>query len=156
MTQRAEPHAARAIRAGLTAAVAAAGSSDRAAFDAATARLQTGDSEVLFRIEALLVRGLLEQRHPDGLDAADLRAAITLTLDRARPWWPDADASALVAAGLRSLGLDEPEAEAPPHPAEVGRHAVLLIATLSEGHRLSTLLDAALAEIARTETMELP
>jgi hypothetical protein len=126
-------------------------------FVAALAGLPRLDVEVVGIVEAGAVRSLLEERHPDGLDADDVRTV----LDRcagAAAWYPDFDPDALLLVLVSALGLIDPD-EAP----NVGREvliaqAMFVIADLSalDPAGVGAHLAAAVAEIRRAETMEMP
>ncbi len=157
--------AATALVRALTAAVEAAatasvqpGPEAVEAYDAALARLALINAARVSVVTCAVVRGLLEQRSPGGLtgeDAGELLRACA----RSGAWLPGLDPSVLLVVLSGSLGLldvdDQPAALA---PAAVQRHAPVLVAELlsSLGVPLAPSLDAALAELRRAETVELP
>ena len=148
------PAAARAISTAATDGVAAAGAQDAAAFDEATTRLAALDPALVSEVLGAVVRSLLEEAHPAGLAGDDLRTVLA-DCSRSARWVSDVDPAALVVVLTGALGLQDPDDE-PIHPRLLGRHAVLLVAQLLGGTPLSVHLDAALAELARAQTIEMP
>lgn len=109
-------------------------------------------------VTGAVVRALLERLHPGGLtgDAVGdvLRAAAVSGL-----WLPDLDPTVLLVVVTGSLGLlDVDDQPAALSPGAVRRHAPVLIASLlaTLGAPLGAELDAALAELRRSETVEMP
>ena len=66
----------------------------------------------------------------------------------------DPAALALVLTG--ALGLNDPDEQPAVGPASVARHAVLLVAHLLGSTAPGVHLEAAFAELARAQTIELP
>jgi hypothetical protein len=153
------PPAARAIAAGVTGAVAAAHARDREAFQEAAGQLAALNPEQVGVVLGAVVRSLLEDLHPDGLDGDDVQAVLERCARSAAGWLPEVDAGVLVALLIGALGVHEPDGEARPLSAmDVALHGPLLVddlLTLS-GRGLAGYLDAAFAEIARAETQEMP
>ena len=151
------PAAARAISAAVTDGVAAAGARDAAAFDEATTRLAALDPALVSEVLGTVVRALLEEAHPAGLAGDDLRTVLT-DCTRSASWASDVDPAALLVVLTGALGLQDPDEQPPIHPRSVGRHAVLLVAQLlgRTGSPLAGHLAAALAELARAQTVEMP
>ena len=149
------PRPARAIAESISAAVAAAGDRDPDAYQVATARLAGHDPEQVGIVAGETVRLLLETRYPDGLTGDDLRAVLT-DCARSAGWYPSFDATVAATLIAGALGVHEADGERLPlDPADVASHAPLLIAHLTTGGvALTGVLRAALAEIARTETMD--
>lgn len=180
-------------------AVTAAGDRDRAAYDAATDELAASLPEYSGQVLGALVRTLLEEQHPDGLDSDDIQLVLGRCYRAAAAWLPldRLDVTTLVAVLASALGIHEPgvtyeDVTGPPPatgddwagdptgghvyggtagqaadqlvpsrvPTAAGYawHAPLLIADLlaASQRRLDGYLDAAFAEIARAETMEMP
>ena len=134
-----------------TAAPSAAG--EVAAFEDAAGRLAALDPVLVADVLGGTVRSLLEERHPDGLDAEDFR---TVLEDSARgAGWAGADPEVLLVVLAGALGLTADEPPAVP-PAAVARHALLLLAHLTGGTPPTAHLDAAVAELARAQTVEMP
>lgn len=157
------PPAARAVAEACTRAVDAATAQDAQAYAEAVARLVTLDRERVNEVLGSVVRRLLEELHPDGLDADDAQQALERAVRGVVGWFPQVDVTALVVVLGGSLGLHPDSTdgggEAPPvTPLDVARHAPLLVADLLAARRrpLRPYLDAAFAEIARAETVELP
>lgn len=145
------PPQARALTAAVTDSVAAAHARDTEAFAHASARLATFDPEQVRGLLGSVVRSLLEESHPDGLDADDVQGALERCLRSALTWLPDVDADALVVVVTGALGVHDPETA-----ERVG--APLLVASLLDGapRPLAAHLADAVAEIARAETVEMP
>jgi hypothetical protein len=151
-------------------AVSAAAGRDRDAYEAATAELAALPAEQAGLVLAAIVRALLEEQHPDGLDGDDVRAVLERCVRGAAWLPPDASRPRTVVAvlatalGVHEAGLTyeepgappDPDREKPPTAAEFARHAPLLVADLlaAGGRRLRPYLDTAFAEIARAEAMD--
>ncbi len=147
------PAPVRALTAAVRDGVAAAGRADTVSFDDAVGRLAGLDPPLVAEVLGGTVRSLLEEKHPDGLDGEDVRAVLT---DCARAAaWADPDPAVLVVVLTGALGLTAEEPPAVPPPA-VARHALLLLAHLTAGAPPAAHLDAALTELARAQTIELP
>lgn len=185
----------RAVGRAVTTAVRCASMVDPAAYALATATLSELPSAPTGSVSAAVVRMLLEDEHPGGLDGDDIREVIGRCIADALNWLPGAavSTSVLVAVLSSALGIQEagvtyvelltpdpsrgttewvdPETAGgersspaagntlqPPTTAEYSWHAPLLIASLLgvAGRPLSRYLDTAFAEIARSETMEMP
>lgn len=135
-----------------TEAVAAAHVRDAGAYGPAVDRLTGVDRAGL--VLGGVVRLLLEETHPDGLDGDDVRRVLERCVRGAAPWWPDVDPHVLLVLLASSLGVYDPgEDDSPPDPAAIARHAPLLVADLLAvtGRPLEGSLTAAFAEVARTE-----
>ncbi len=155
-------HRGRALRAeailaqALTEAVEAATAGDLAAYDVATARLAAQDPARTSGVTGTAVRGLLEERHPDGLtgdDVGDLLRACAAT----GAFLPDLDPDVLLLVVTGSLGLLEAEDQPTALTGTaVLRHAPVVLAALLGRDALAPRLAAALAELRRAETVELP
>jgi hypothetical protein len=159
-------------------AVDAAAAGDRAEYEDATDALVSWPAEQTGILLAAVLRALLEDQHPDGLDSDDIQAVLGRCYRGAAGWLPPdrVRATVLVAALASALGIHEPginepalpehgtpEAGTPdlspvPTSAEYARHAPLLVADLlAAGRRpLDRYLDAAFTELSRAQTMELP
>jgi hypothetical protein len=151
------PEPARTLAASASGAVHAAAAGDSDAFEAATARLAAQDPEHVRVVLGAVVRSLLEQAHPDGVDGDDV-AAVVERCARAAAWCEGVDPEVLVLVLAGALGVHEDEPRSLP-PAALARHAALLgadLLTAAPGGHLDGLLDAALAEVARVETVEMP
>src|SRR4051812_22745497 len=106
------PPAARSIAVAAVAAVEAARAKDAEAYDEAAERLAGLDPEQTGRVLGAVVRTLLEERHPDGLDGDDIRAALEHAV-RAAGAWRDVDPQVMVVLLVGALGIHETDEEAP-------------------------------------------
>jgi hypothetical protein len=150
---------ARSIAEGATECVSAARARDREQFQQSTARLAALNPEQVGVVLGAVVRSLLEDVHPDGLSGDDVQAVLERCVRSATGWLPELDPNVLVALLIGALGVHQPEGESPPPGAtDVALHAPLLVADLLALARrgLAGYLDAAFAEIARAETIEMP
>jgi len=140
------PEPARRIAVATADAVAAAGT------DGAGDALAALDPQQVKLVLGAVVRLLVEELHPDGLDADDITAIVA----RCAAAYPAADPQAQLVLLAGALGI-HPDAEET-GPVDVPRQASLLIADLLAVARrpLTRYLEAAFAEIARGETMDLP
>jgi hypothetical protein len=164
------PPAGRAIAAAATDAVTAAAAVDGPGFDDAARRLLLADAEHVRVVLGDVVRLLLEELHPDGVDGDDLREITRECARSAAPWFPGVDAGVLVVVLAGALGVHPdpppepdpadpwPEVPALPAPADVTRHSLVLLAGLlaARGRPLRGYLEAAFTELARRETVEQP
>jgi hypothetical protein len=145
---------ARAIDA--TVAAAQAGSAED--FAEGLADLNRVDRAQLAVLLGAVMRDLLERAHPNGLDADDAEQMMDSCLRATTPWYGSLDTDALVRALTGALDITDPE-DAPQlaGPAVV-THGLLLIADqLTVLHQeLSPVLDLALRELMRAQTVELP
>jgi hypothetical protein len=138
--------------------VEAARRSDAAAFEEGAQHLGSLDAE---RVRVLLgdvVRRLLEAQHLDGLTGDDIASVLERCVGSAAPWFPAVDPGVLVVVLTGALGvLDVEDDPQPVTPLDVARHGCLLVAELlGPAGDLAPLLEAALAEVARAETQEMP
>lgn len=150
------PPAARAIAAAVTDAVTAARAADAGSFAEAVGRLAAADAQRVSLVLGLVVRALLEERHPDGLDGEDLRAVLERCTRAGAAWDSGVDPAVLVVVLTGALGLSDPDEQPPVPPAEVARNATLLATDLLGPRELAPRLAAALAERQRAETVEMP
>jgi hypothetical protein len=141
----------------IAAAVDSARAGDLARFTADCARLEALDIEQVGILEAAVIRSLLEQAHPDGVDSADIRDLLTRSA-QAASWFPDftVDAVLLVLSG--ALGMIDPEEQPSLERRLAARHGALVIAELAGATPavVRTHLGQAVGEIRRAETIELP
>jgi len=165
------------LRRAIGESVDAALAGDAERFTEAAGRLAVQDPQRLVLVQAAVIRALLEELHPDGLSSADAQDVLRRCLTSAASWYPQADPGVLVLVLTGALGLSEgtgpapaarsgdeaePDTEAEPGPtagpAALSQAAALLIADLLDtaGAPLRGYLDAALAELERAETIELP
>jgi hypothetical protein len=153
------PEPARSIARAVTVTVDAVRATDAEAFADGAAELAALDREQVGLVLGAVVRSLLEELHPDGLDGDDVRAVLEHCVRSCVGWFPDVDGGVLVVVLTGALGVHEPDAEPHPIPApQLATHAPLLVADLlaATGRPLRGYLDTAFAEIMRAETMELP
>jgi hypothetical protein len=153
------PPSVRAIAEAAEEAVSAARVRDPEPYEAAVARLAALDTARVGLVLGAVVRMLLEELHPDGLAGEDVHAVLDRCARSAVPWVPGVDPAVLVVLLTGALGVHQPDEEAaPPGELDIARHAPLLVADLLDvaGRPLAGYLDLALAEIARSQTMELP
>ncbi|MFG1833178.1 hypothetical protein [Micromonospora chersina] len=150
-TWRHLPAPAREIAQAATEAVGAAQDREAGAYQPAVERLAAADRAGL--VLGGVVRLLLEEGHPDGLDGDDVRQVLERCV-RSAAWRPDVDPHVLLVLLAGALGVYDPgDDDAPPDPAAIARHAPLLVADLlaATGRPLADYLSAAFAEVARTE-----
>jgi hypothetical protein len=153
------PPQARTVATTASDAVAAVAVRDGPQFEGATAQLARSNPALVRIVLGAVVRMLLEELHPNGLSGADVRAVLERCARSAVGWSPDVDPDVLLALLTGALGIHPPGESARPISAlDVARHAPLLAADLVvlSGLPFADFLDAAFAEIARAEGMELP
>ena len=169
----------------VTTAVSAAQVGDPHALAEAGEQASRLDVEAVRLVLGAVVRDLVEHAHPDGIGADDLGDLVRQCVRAAAPWWPDLHADVLVAVLAGALGVhpdsggpdgwegpDGPDGSdgrqgsdgsdgwggAPrPSPTELVLGAALLAAQLlPPAGDVTPFVDAAFAELARAETVELP
>jgi hypothetical protein len=140
------------------AAVSAAQSGDAAAFADAIADLSRVDREQLAVVLGAIERDLLERSHPDGLDSDDAEHVLQSCIRSAAGWYQPLDSDSLIRALTGALGVSDPDESPPPAGTEVMTHGLLLIADQLKIMRqeLPPVLDSALRELMRAQTIELP
>ncbi|MBG0561860.1 hypothetical protein [Actinoplanes aureus] len=141
------PAPARPIAAAATAAIEAVKAGDTTALDEATERLAALDPAHTGLILGTAVRLLLEDGHPDGLTADDVRAALASCVRS----WPAADPQVVLWLLAGALGVLDEEGAPPPKPDVLARQAAVLLADLLGDRPSAPWLTAALAEIERTQ-----
>jgi hypothetical protein len=99
-----------------------------------------------------VVRLLLEDLHPDGLDGDDVRTVLEECVRSGGGWLPGVDPHVVLLLLAGALGLHDPDGEGPEHRA-AATHGPLLVAHLLAGapRPLAAYLTAAFAEIRRGE-----
>lgn len=154
---------AEAVRAG----VAAALGRDEHGLGEAVTRLAATDAEPVRLVVGHVVRSLVEELHPDGLDADDVGELLRAADTEAR-WCRDVDATVLLSVVAGALGVHPQEEEdgARPVPVpqqDVTRHALLLVASLLRRRSgaagapdVEPYLSASVDELRRAQTIELP
>lgn len=158
---RSWPRPAREMALAVDAAVSAARAGDAAAFAEALDDLGGMDREQLAVVLGAVTRELLERSHPDGLDSSDAEQVLTSCLRSAAGWYQAIDGDALIQALTGTLGIhdpDDPDESAPPASPAVVAHGLLLIADqlTTMGEALPPVLDRALRELMRAQTIEFP
>jgi hypothetical protein len=149
---------ARAMAQAIDAAVTAAQAADADGFDEALTALYRVDNEQLLVLLGAVTRDLLERAHPDGLDADDAEQMLTSCVRAAGPWYPEVDPELVIRAMSGALGIHAEDDAPAAKPTAVLAHGLLLIADqlTVAGERLAPLLDGALRELHRSQTVELP
>ncbi|SOD74567.1 hypothetical protein SAMN05892883_3753 [Jatrophihabitans sp. GAS493] len=157
------PEPARSIAAALDAVVTASRAGDLVAFDDARGELLRLDREQVNGLIGSVTRDLLERLNPDGLDADGAEAAVRSCATTTAGWYPQLDAETLLWALVGALGMAESEERADTSPDVQLAHTLLLMSSLlADATRIDAttttvdVLCAALAEVRRAETMELP
>jgi hypothetical protein len=155
---RSWPRPARAMAQAVSAAVSAAQSGDAAGFGEAAGGLSRLDREQVLVLLGSVTRDLLERSHPDGLGADDAEQVLRRCLISAAAWYGPVDGGALLGALGGALGISEPDDSPQLDGEAVLAHGLLLIADLLTvlGQALAPFLDAALRELMRAQTVELP
>lgn len=113
-----------------------------------TADMSKVDTERTGLVLGTAIRILLEEQHPDGLEADDIRNVITACLQPGI----DPDALLIVLAGALGIHPDDGERLA---PDVITEHAAVLLTHLA-GPRTERALTKALTEIEVAQQMELP
>ncbi len=151
------PAAARRVRAAIEASVSAVSRQDAAALAEQVQQLGAADPEPVRALLHVVVLGLLERAHPDGLDADDVRALLDALLSDTAAWLPELDPHAvvLVLSGVLSVHEDD---TLPMDYAALLTACAVLVGNLLALVRLAVadVLDEAFAELHRAQTMELP
>ncbi|SHH63658.1 hypothetical protein SAMN05443575_4233 [Jatrophihabitans endophyticus] len=152
---------ARALARAVDTAVRAALADDLAGFTDVATELRRVEPEVLAVLLGTMTQALLERTHPDGLDSDDAEQVLA-ACERAAVWYPGYERDVAVLALVGALGVhpgDDGQSGGTPRvaPAAVAEHGLLLVATLLPAPRdLAPLVDAALRELHRAQTVELP
>ncbi len=104
------PGPARRIGATISAAIDAARDGDREAFVTASAEVAALPADQTGIVLGAIVRSLLEDQHPDGLDGDDMHAVLARCFRGAVAWLPfeSVDVQVLVAVLSSALGIHEP------------------------------------------------
>jgi hypothetical protein len=140
------------------AAVSAARAGDAPAFTSALDDLGRMDREQLAVVLGAVTRELLERSHPDGVGASDAEQVLASCMRSAASWYEGLDGDSLIQALTGTLGIHDPDESAPPAGPAVVAHGLLLIADqlTTMGENLPPVLDRALRELMREQTIELP
>jgi hypothetical protein len=148
------PPPARVIATAASAAFDAARERDKDAFETAVEQLGALDPEQTGLVLGAVVRALLEDLHPDGLDGDDIRAALERAV-RSAAEWQDIDPQVMVVLLVGALGVhDEGDDEQRPTPRVLARHAPLLIVELLQARSFPRYLQNALTEIERSQVQD--
>ena len=150
------PAAARGISAAVVDGVAAARAADADAYEEAGGRLAAADPQRVALVLGGVVRSLLEDLHPDGMDGEDVRAVLERCTRSAAAWASAGDPQVLLVLLAGALGVSDPDEQPPASPDALARNALLLTADLLGSRPLEPYLVAAFAELARAETVEMP
>jgi hypothetical protein len=153
------PPVPRAIATAAADALTAAKAEDAVAFQHAAERLAALDREQVGLVLGAVVRSLLEEVHPGGLTGEDMHGVLArCAADAAWSAGLDPDVLLVLLAGALGIHPDDDDPR-PVSALAMSSNAPLLICTLlgrSPGLSFDEHLDAALAEIARAETVEMP
>lgn len=158
--------AVRAMRTAVLDAIRAAVAADRPALVDAGPALAALDEPRLRIVLGEMLRCAMEELHPDGLSSADAQELIEHCTEQAA-WYPELDPEVLVVVLLGAFGAHDPDQQPGYPPATVAQHAAVLLVDLLAGAAsgpvataplapAERLLDRALAELERAETMEMP
>ena len=146
------PPPARPIAAATTAAVDAAQRRDDEALTAAADDLGGLDPAQTGLVLGTLIRLLLEETHPDGLDGEAVRAVLEHSVREAAQWQPEVDPHVVLLLLAGALGVtDEDDDTPPPKPGVRARHAALLAADLLGPRPVPPVLTATFTEIQRAQ-----
>ena len=156
---------ARTLAVAVETAVDAADTADADAFDDALPALHKLDREQLLVLLGTATSDLLERAAPDGLDAEEAERVLRGTLRDAAPWYRPIDSNALLRAFTASVGVADPDEDDDTDgdvvrvtPDAVLAHGLLLVGHLrrTTAASLPEVLEHALGELRRAQTMELP
>jgi hypothetical protein len=160
----------RALRTAVSDAVRAAAEEDAAALADCGPALAALDEPRLRIVLGEMLRSAIEELHPDGLSSTDAQDLIEHCTEQAA-WYPELDPEVLVVVLLGAFGAHDPDQQPALPPAVVAQHAAVLLVDLLTGpaetepgqldpaaliDRAERLLNRALAELERAETMEMP
>ena len=150
--------AARTMALAVDAGVDAARTADAPAFAEAMTALANVDREQLAVLLGTLTRELIERSHPDGLDSEDAEQLLQSCIRAAAHWYGGIDSDVLIEAFTGALGVSDPDEVPTFDRAAVVAHGVLLITDqlVLLGLELPPVLDSALGELLRAQTVELP
>jgi len=142
----------------IDAAVSAAREGAADEFTDATAALGRVDREQLSTVLGTVTHDLLERSYPDGLDSDGAEEVMQSCFTSASGWYESFDTDSLVGALTGALGIGDPGDAPALDGGAVLAHGVLLIAdrlTMLD-LTLAPVLDAALRELMRAQTVEMP
>jgi hypothetical protein len=141
------PPPARPVAAAVTAAVDAVRKADAEKLDEAVGALAALDLTHTGLILGTTVRLLLEDGHPDGLTADDIREALAGCV-RAHP---EAHPQVVLWLLAGALGVLDEDGVPAPRPDALARNAALLLTDLLAGRDPAAWLTAALTDIQHTQ-----
>ncbi|MEU4619036.1 hypothetical protein AB0G04_03515 [Actinoplanes sp. NPDC023801] len=141
------PAPARPIAAAATTAIAAVRAGDTEALDDAVAGLAALDPAQTGLVLGTTVRLLLEDGHPDGLTADDVRNVLASAVRS----WPDTDPQVLLWLLAGALGVLEEDGSPAPKPDTLARNTAVLLADLLADRPVAPWWTSALAEIERAQ-----
>ena len=158
--------AVRALRTAVLDAVRAAVAADGPGLAESAPALAALDEPRLRIVLGEMLRSAMEELHPDGLSSADAQELIEHCVEQAG-WYPELDPEVLVLVLLGAFGAHDPDQQPAVPPATVAQHAAVLLVDLLDDQqaqvepavltgRVERLLNRALAELERAETMEMP
>jgi hypothetical protein len=160
----------KAVRTAVLDAIRAAVAADGPALADCGPALAALDEPRLRIVLGEMLRSAMEELHPDGLSSADAQDLIEHCVEQAG-WYPELDPEVLVVVLLGAFGAHDPDQQPALPPAVVAQHAAVLLVDLLTGpaetepdqldpaaliDRAERLLNRALAELERAETMEMP
>jgi hypothetical protein len=139
----------------IEAAVAAARAEDAEGLREAAGQLSKLDAAQTGTVMGGVLRLLLEEKHPDGLDSDDIRELLEGCAVKAMRWLPETDPHTLLVTLAGALGIhpDDHDEVTRPDPEAFAFNAPLLIAYLLTS-KLETYLTATFSDIARSEFMD--
>jgi hypothetical protein len=155
---RSWPTAARDMALAIDAAVSAARDGNSEAFGDATAALALVDREQLLSVLGTITHDLLERSYPDGLDSDGAEEILQSCFASATGWYEPLDTDSLVGALTGALGISDPDDAPALDRTAVVAHGLLLIADRLTALDLAPapVIDSALGELMRAQTVELP
>ena len=155
---RSWPGPSRVMALAIDSAVTAAQAGDGDTFAHAITALARLDAEQLAVVLGAVSRDLLERVYPDGLDADDAEQMLDGVVRSAAGWFSDLDSDSFIWALTGTLGIGDIDELPARERSVVLAHGVILIADLLTvlGQPLAPVLDAALRELQRAQTVELP
>ncbi|WP_408016085.1 hypothetical protein [Rhodococcus artemisiae] len=126
-------------------------------FDEALAELNTLPYEQVTAVHAGMVRELLEELHPEGLTGEDVQSVLENALRNGMRWLPSLQPDAVVVVLTGTLGVHDDEAPKV-RPGDYVTAGLLVLAELLAARKAAPgrYLRRAVAEIERTETVEMP
>jgi hypothetical protein len=139
-------------------AVSAAQAADGDAFTDAITALARIDAEQVAVVLGAVSRELLERSYPDGMDTDDAQQVLDDSVRSATGWHAGLDGDSFIWALTGTLGIGDLDELPPRERSAVVAHGLILIAELltTLGQPLAPVLETALQELLRAQTVELP